>query len=86
MLDAELLEYEGEKAIMAHDYFHELSKYVTYPLLRIRDEHVWARPERGVPASTVAVPTDGADEHSPVLMAKDETAHRLVTSGELENP
>lgn len=87
MIEADVVEHNGDNAIVAHDYFGELANYVTRPLLRYAGDHYWAWPERGVPADTVAIP-EGAlpSEEDAVLMAKDETAHRLVSSGEKARP
>lgn len=85
MVDADVVEHAGDGAIVAHDYFGELVNYVTHPLLRHGGDHYWARPERGVPGNTIAIPVDLPGDET-VLMAKDETAHRLVSTGEKASP
>lgn len=89
IVDAEVLTHTGERAIVPVDYYGELTNYVTRPLLKTGGEHFWAYPERGVPSDTVALP-DGARERDegedPVLLAKDNTAYRLVTAGEQPRP
>lgn len=88
MIDAETEPINRDTAVVARDYFDELTNYVTYPLLRMGQSHLWARPEHGVPADTVAAPESAlpASEESPVLLAKDETAYRLITAGEQARP
>lgn len=86
MVEADIVEHTGDDAIVAHDYYGELANYVTQPLLRYSGEHYWAYPERAVPANTVVVPDVEDSDDDAVLMAKDETAHRLVSSGEKRAP
>lgn len=88
IVDAEVLPHTGDYAIVARDYFEELSRHTTYPLLRIATDHFWAKPEARVPAETIAVPSEAPElgENDPVLMAKDTTAKRLISAGEKERP
>lgn len=87
MIDAEIEEHPGDNVIVPHDFYDELRNFVTAPLLRISEEHYWTHPEWGVPAKTVAVPEEVEHrENDPVLMAKNNTAFRLVTAGEQPEP
>lgn len=87
LLNAHLLTHSGDSVIMPHDLYDEISRYVTEPLLRIGDSHYWPRPERTVPASTVAVPDFVVDQPvEAVLVARDETAFRLIDRGEQKRP
>lgn len=87
LLNAETVSYAGEEVVMPHDLFSEVVNHVTRPLLRIGDAHYWAKPECSIPGNTVAVPeyvrAEGGD---PVLIAKDDTASRLMKVGEQERP
>lgn len=88
MIDADVVSHTGDHAIVAQDYYDELRNFVTRPLIKAQNDHFWAYPERGVPATTIVVP-DSDDEHpegDPVLLAKDDTAYRLLTAGEKQKP
>jgi hypothetical protein len=86
MIDADVVEHSGDNAIVAHDYFDELVNFTTRPLLRYGTEHYWAWPEHGVPSDTIALPDGDLPASDAVLMAKDETAERLVAAGEQPRP
>lgn len=87
MLNASVMGHSGETVIMPSDLYRELVNYVTEPLLRIDNEHYWPSAEKTVPAETIAVPTDVSISGScPVLLAKDETAGRLIGSGKQARP
>lgn len=87
ILDAETVAYGGDEVVMPHDLFGEAVNHVTRPLLRIGSAHYWPKPEQSIPADTIAVPDyiqpEGGD---PVLLAKDDMIHRLVTVGEADAP
>lgn len=88
MLNAHVLSHTGETAIMPHDLYRELTEYVTRPLIRLANGHIWSVPEKGVPADTIAVPRGAlpVSENDPVLMARQGTMNRLVESGEQSRP
>lgn len=87
MVNAAVLQHSGDAVIMPSDLYGELDNYVTDPLLRIDNEHHWASAEKTVPADTIAVPRDvDIGGTCPVLLAKDETASRLVNSGKEKHP
>lgn len=88
IISPDVVEHTGDRLIVPRDYFKELSRYVSYPLIRVDNEHRWAYPQNGVPGRTAVLPDDIAamDGGTPLLLAKDDTAHRLVQAGEKETP
>lgn len=88
MLNADVLPYTGETAIMPRDLYGELTSFVTRPLIRSCSGHVWGEPERGIPAQTIAMPESALpdSEADPILMARQGTIRRLVESGEQPRP
>lgn len=87
ILDAQVLDHSGDDVIVPRDMYGELRQYVSQPLLKFETSYHWARPEKTVPSDTIAVPGPIDErEAPPVLMAKEETAHRLVDSGEQPRP
>jgi hypothetical protein len=88
VLDVNTVTHTGDDVIVADDYFRELSRHTTHPLLRVSNAHHWPSPERAVPAETIALPesADTTADSTPILLAKDETAKRLVETGEKELP
>ena len=88
LVGGDVLAHSGDHAIVPMDYYDELTNFVTRPLLKSRDDHFWAYPEHGVPADTVALPAEETerDRDDPVLLAKDDTARRLITAGEKQKP
>lgn len=87
MLNTNVLPHSGEAVIMPRDLYSELGSFVTRPLLRISDGHYWPRAEKTVPADTIAIPRHlPRDANAPLLMAKDDTAARLIETGAQRNP
>jgi hypothetical protein len=87
LVNADVVQYTGDKVVMAHDLFGELVNHVKRPLLRLGDSHYWPTTGGAIPADTIALPEWVApEEGAPVLMAKDGTALRLLETGQEQAP
>lgn len=86
ILDAEVMEWPGEHAIIPHDLSEYLERYVRRPVFHIGNHYFVGYGEAGVPADTIVVPEGKLDdENKPVLVAKNEEALDLVHENEVED-
>lgn len=82
LVEANVLPFSGDRVTTSHDMGREMLDYTRAPLVKVGGEHSQVVTERSIPADTIAVPRDlqsHRDDH--VLMAKDETAKRVLNAG-----
>lgn len=82
IVNADIVPFNGEKVTTSSQLGYEMLRYTGYPLLKIGNEHERVHTQSSVPAETIAVPQDvSPDGYDHALLAKTETAERLVVSG-----
>lgn len=87
LVNADVVQYSGDRVVMPHDLFGELVKHVKRPLLRLGESHYWPATEGALPSKTVAVPEWVAtEEGGPVLLARDAMLRRLLETGQQRAP
>lgn len=87
LVNANTVEFAGERVTIPYQMGDTLHNYVTKPLFKIGNEHIWPREARDIPSKTVALPSRSAipaDEE--VLLAKDKTAAALLRRDQVLPP
>lgn len=86
ILDADVVEWGGDRAILPTDLEKYLEKYVRRPIFRIGNAHFVGYSEHGVPADTIAFPKGTLPEGGDgILVAKNDTAIDLIYRDEVED-
>lgn len=85
LVDLPSCQHSGRSAIVDHELYEHLCKYVSAPLIKSGTDNYWVSAEWGVPPGTVALPDEDTAD-APLLLAKDKTLSRLVYSGEETAP